>query len=77
MVKISKNLKSWNFTLNYTWDNLTSIEYTDWVDTITKTFTYTWDNLTEIVLSWDTPTWIDLTKTLSYTWADLTAINYS
>ena len=74
---VSKNLKSWNATFGYTGANLTSIVYTDGVDTITKTFNYTGANLTSIVLSGDTPAGIDLTKTLAYTGADLTSITYS
>lgn len=74
---VSKNLKSWDYTLNYTSGDLTSIVYTDGVDTITKTLNYTSGDLTSIVLSGDTPSGIDLTKTLSYTSGDLTGIAYS
>lgn len=74
---VSKNLRSWNATLNYTSGDLSSITYTDGVDTITKTFNYTSGDLTSIVLSGDTPAGIDLTKTLSYTSGDLTNITYS
>jgi hypothetical protein len=74
---VSKNLKSWGGTLNYTGGVLTSIVYTDGIDTITKTFNYTSGVLTSIVLSGDTPIGIDLTKTLGYTSGDLTSITYS
>lgn len=74
---VSKNLKSWGGTLNYTGGVLTSIVYTDGVDTITKTFNYTSGVLTSVVLSGDTPAGIDLTKTLGYTSGDLTSITYS
>lgn len=74
---VSKNLSTRWYTLNYTSWDLTSIIYTDWTDTITKTFNYTSWSLTSIVLSWDTPSGIDLTKTLSYTGGDLTSITYT
>ena len=74
---VNKNLKSWDYALNYTGSNLTSIVYTDGVDTITKTLNYTGSDLTSIVLSGDTPSGIDLTKTLTYTGADLTGVAYS
>jgi hypothetical protein len=74
---VSKNLKSWGGTLNYTGGVLSSIVYTDGVDTITKTFNYTGGVLTSVVLSGDTPAGIDLTKTLGYTSGNLTLITYS
>lgn len=74
---VSKNLKSWGGVLNYTNGVLTSIVYTDGVDTITKTLNYTNTVLTSIVLSGDTPAGIDLTKTLGYTNGSLTSITYS
>ena len=74
---VSKNLKSWDSTLNYTLGSLTSIVYTDGTDTITKTFNYTGPKLTSIVLSGDTPSGIELTKTLNYTTGVLTSISYS
>jgi len=74
---VSKNLKSWNATFNYVGGVLSSIAYTDGIDTITKTFNYTGGILTSIVLSGDTPSGIDLTKTLGFTSQDLTSITYS
>ena len=74
---VSKNLKSWDGTFNYVGGALSSIVYTDGVDTITKTFNYTSETLTSIVLSGDTPAGIDLTKTLGYTSGDLTSITYT
>jgi hypothetical protein len=74
---VSKNLKSWDGTFNYIGGALSSIVYTDGVDTITKTFNYTSETLTSIVLSGDTPAGIDLTKTLGYTSEDLTSITYT
>lgn len=74
---ISKNLKAYPYTLNYTSTLLTSIVYTIPAWSITKTLNRTWDKITSIVLSWDTPSWIDLTKTLTYTGDALTSISYS
>lgn len=74
---ISKNLKSYPYTLNYTSGKLTSIVYTLPSGTITKTLNYTSEKLTSIVLSGDTPSGIDLTKTLAYTGDTLTGITYS
>ena len=74
---VSKNIKSWDNTLNYTNSVLSSIVYTDGVDTIIKTLNYTNSVLISIVLSGDTPSGIDLTKTLGYTSGDLTSITYS
>lgn len=71
---VSKNLDASGATLNYTGDNLTSIEY---ANGITKTLNYTGDNLTSVVLSGSTPAGIDLTKTLSYTGDNLTGVVYS
>lgn len=71
---VSKNLDPSGATLNYTGDQLTSIDY---VNGITKTLNYTGDQLTSIVLSGTTPSGIDLTKTLSYTGDNLTGIAYS
>lgn len=74
---VSQNLKSWNYSLNYTLGELTSIVYTDGVNTITKTLYYTTGDLTSIVLSGDTPAGIYLTKTLTYTTGNLTGVTYS
>ena len=74
---VSKNIRAWNATFAYTGDQLTSISYTDGVDTIVKTLNYTGDKLTSLVLSGDTPSGIDLTKTLSYTGEQLTGASYS
>lgn len=74
---ISKNLKSWDYVLNYTSEKLTSIVYTEGALTVTKTLNYTGDNLTSIVLSGAVPSGINLTKTLTYTSGVLTSIDYS
>jgi hypothetical protein len=74
---VSKNIKSWDYSFNYTLGSLTSIVYTDGVSTITKTLNYTTGTLTSLVLSGDTPSGISLTKTLSYTSGVLTGVAYS
>ena len=71
---VSKNLDASGATLNYTGEQLDSIDY---ANGITKTFNYTGDNLTSVVLSGSTPSGIDLTKTLSYTGDNLTGVAYS
>ena len=74
---VNQNIKAWDATFNYIGDDLTSIEYTNGVDTIIKTFNYTGPNLTSIVLSGDTPSGIELTKTFTYTGGNLTDITYT
>ncbi len=75
---VSKNLKSFPYTLNYSGGNLSTVVYDlGGGDSITKTFSYSGSNLTSVVLSGDTPAGIDLTKTLSYTGSDLTSVSYS
>lgn len=74
---VSKNLKSWDASFTYSLGNLSSISYTDGVDTIVKTFNYTLGSLTSIVLSGDTPAGIDLTKTFTYSGSNITTISYS
>lgn len=74
---VSKNIKSWDYSLNYTGHTLTSVVYTENTNTITKTLNYTGDKLTSIVLSGDTPTGIDLTKTLTYTGEQVTSVAYT
>ena len=64
---VSKNLKDYPSTLNYTNGKFTSTVYTLPTGTITKTPYYTGDKLTSIVLSGDTPSGINLTKTFTYT----------
>lgn len=71
---VAKNLTAEDAVLNYTGDDLTSVDYASGV---TKTLNYSGGNLTSIVLSGTTPGGIDLTKTLSYTGSDLTGIAYS
>lgn len=75
---VSKNLKAYDYTLNYTLDTLTSIDYTvPSVGTITKTLNYTLGQLTSVVISGPTPSGITLTKTLNYTLGQLTSIAYT
>ena len=74
---VSKNLKAYPASFNYTSGVLTSIVYTLPSGTITKTLNYTSGILTSIVLSGNTPSGIDLTKTLGYTGGGLTSITYS
>ena len=74
---VSKNLKAYPASLNYTSGTLTSIVYTLPSGTITKTLNYTSGTLTSIVLSGNTPSGISLTKTLGYTGGILTSITYS
>ena len=71
---VSKNLRAYDFTLNYTSGELTSVVYSNGV---TKTLSYTEGELTAITLSGSTPDGIDLTKTLTYTAGELTAVAYS
>ena len=75
---VSKNLKSYPYTLNYTNGNLTSIVY-DLGDNslIVKTLNYTNGILTSIVLSGDTPNNIELTKNLNYNNGKISSIVYS
>jgi hypothetical protein len=77
--KISKNLKSYDYTLNYTGDVLTSVTYVvPLVGVITKTLNYTLGDLTSIVLSGDLPPYVTITtKSLLYTSGVLTNIIYS
>jgi len=74
---ISKNLKSWNASFNYTGSQLTSIVYTDGILTITKTLNYSSGILSSIVLSGNTPLGINLTKTLGYIGPSLSTITFS
>ena len=75
---VSKNLKSYPYTLTYAGGDLDTITYNLGGGlSIVKTFNYTLTVLTSIVLSGDTPLGISLTKTLVYTGDDLTSVSYS
>lgn len=61
---VSKNLQSYDYTINYNGSgDVSSIVYSAG---ITKTFNYTSGDVTSIVLSGSTPSGIDLTKSLTY-----------
>ena len=75
---VSKNLKSYPYTLTYGVDGIDTIVYDLGGGlSVTKNFNYTLSVLTSIVLSGDTPAGIELTKTLNYTGVDLTSVTYS
>ena len=75
---ISKNIKSFDCTFNYTSDDLTSIDYNTITGVITKTFNYTLGELSSIVLSGILPQNINLSKIFTYnTNGDLININYT
>lgn len=73
---VSKNIKSYPYTLNYTGTQLTSIVYDIGVGTITKTFNYVGSQIVSIVLSGDTPNGIELNKVFTYTGPTLSSITY-
>lgn len=74
---VSKNLKSWNYSLSYSFNVLSSIVYTSGSESVTKTFNYIGGNLASVVLTGDTPSGIFLTKTFIYSGENLTSIAYS
>ena len=76
---VSKNIDSYDYTLNYAGGNLSSIVYDlGGGDVITKSLNYSGGNLSSVVLSGDLPSGLTITtKTLSYTGGDLTAIDYT
>jgi hypothetical protein len=75
---VSKNLRQYDYTLNYTSGVLTSIVYNiPSVGTITKSLNYTSGALTSVVLSGSTPSLISMTKTLTFTSGVLTSVTYS
>jgi hypothetical protein len=78
--KVSKNIRSYPYSLSYSGGTLSSITYTTSGSTsIVKTFNYTAGLLTSIVLSGNLPPELAgiTTKTLLYTSGNLTSINYS
>lgn len=74
---VSKNLKGYDYVVNYTGDSISSIDYTVPSGIITKTFNYTGDQLDSIVLSEETPSGISLTKTFSYVGGNVDSVSYS
>ena len=78
--KVSKNLRSYPSSFNYTAGVLTSIVYqTGAMTSITKTLNYTTGILTSIVLSGNIPSELGsiTTKTLTYSAGKLSAASYS
>jgi hypothetical protein len=78
--KISKNIRSYPYSIAYSGGVLSSIIYTTGATTsIVKTFNFTGGVLTSIVLSGDLPTELAgiTTKTFSYTAGKLTSLSYS
>jgi hypothetical protein len=74
---ISKNLKSYDFTLNNISGVLSSVDYASPSGTITKTLGYISGVLNTITLSGDTPSGIYLVKTLNYLSGNLIGASYS
>ena len=78
--KVSKNLRSYPASFNYTSGVLTSVVYQTGVMTsITKTLNYTTGVLTSIVLSGNIPSELGgiTTKTITYSAGNLSAVSYS
>ncbi len=74
---VSKNIRSWDYSLTYDAGLLVAITYTSGALEIVKTLAYDAGLLSSITLSGDTPSGISLTKTLGYTSGTLTSISYS
>ncbi len=74
---VSKNLSSYDYAINYSGSNISTIVYTKAGGTITKTLNYTGNEITSVVLSGDTPGGIDLTKTLTWAGGLITNAVYS
>ena len=74
---VSKNLKTYPFTLAKTGSVLNSITYTLPVGTIVKTFAYGVDGLSSITLSGSLPLGIQTVKTLNYVTGVFSSVTYS
>lgn len=74
---VSKNVRTWDYTIQRTGSDITSITYSKGVETVVKTFGYTGADLTSLTLSGDTPFGILLVKTLTYTNDELTGVSYT
>lgn len=74
---VNSNLQGYDFAINRTDGEITSVVYTTESGTITKTLNRTDGVVTSIVLSGDTPNGIDLTKTLNRTNGNITSVEYS
>lgn len=76
--KVSKNLSSYPYTMTYSGDVLTSIQYTTPSGTITKTLNYTGELLTSVTLSGALPVGLpETTKTITYTGDVITSVSYT
>jgi len=74
----SKNLRSYNFTIEYTDNRVTKLIYTSPVGIIEKLLTYNAQNeLTAITLSGAIPLGVALQKTITYENGKLKTITYS
>lgn len=67
---ISKNLKAYPYTINYTGEDISSIVYTTLSGDITKSFGYSLWKLQSISITW-------ITKTFIYTGNNITSVTYS
>ena len=74
---VLRNIKSYDCTVNYSSNKISTIVYTTGTGTITETVNYSGDVITSIVLSGDTPSGIDLTKSFNYTGTNITSFTYS
>lgn len=74
---ISKNIRTWDFIVEYNLGLLTKIKYTKGSLIIDKSFNYTSGKITSIVLSGDTPSGIQLTKAIGYTSGKVSSISYT
>ena len=74
---VSKNLKSFPFTINKTGSVVNSISYTTLEGSITKSFGYSGNLLVSITLSGNLPNGISTVKTLTYSAGVLTGASYS
>lgn len=76
---VSKNLKSYDYSIAYTGDLVDEITYNLGGGlSIVKSFGYNIDDtVSTIVLSGDTPSGIELTKTFTYTLGKVTSVGYS
>jgi hypothetical protein len=75
---VSKNLRQYDYALNYSSGVLTSIVYTvPSIGTITKKLNYSSGVLTSVVLSGSTPSSISLKKSLTYSSGVLSSVAYS
>lgn len=74
---VSKNLRSYPYTITYSDGKVSYIDYVTSSGNIRKQLIYTGENVTAIVLSGATPDNIALTKSLTYTDGNITEVSYS